>query len=49
MRCKHQFVEKERRSYIDFNGSEVIKIIYVCEKCGKKHSKKFYGKCFLFD
>ena len=49
MKCKHQFKEIKRRKYIDFNGFEVVKIIYVCEKCGKKYSKKVYGKCFLFD
>lgn len=49
MKCKHKFNEIKRQSYIDFNGFEVVKIIYKCEKCGKKHSKKVYSKCFLFD
>ena len=49
MKCKHKFNEIKRQSYIDFNGFEVFKIVYVCGKCGKKHSKKVYGKCFLFD
>lgn len=46
MKCKHIFNEIKRKSYIDFNGFEVVKIIYVCEKCGKKHSKNFMVNAF---
>lgn len=42
MKCLHKWKEIERKNYIDYSGYKVLKIIFNCEKCGKKYIKKYF-------